>query len=65
MTVVNMADYNWWFGLFGTKPLPTNFTDLNDPQPSYMQQLYNKNMTPSLAYSYTAGNQYRKFRDCW
>lgn len=40
-------------------PQPTNFTDLNNPKPSYMTLLRQQNDIPSLSYSYTAGAQYR------
>lgn len=50
---------NFWVGIFGLNPAPTNFTTFTDPQPSFMQQLVNNNTIPSLTYGYTAGNQYR------
>lgn len=58
-TVFNLNTPIYWIGAFGLNPLPTNFTTLNDPQPSFMQQLVNNNSIPSLTYGYTAGNQYR------
>ncbi|EME87831.1 uncharacterized protein MYCFIDRAFT_148442 [Pseudocercospora fijiensis CIRAD86] len=57
--VFNLADSQYWLGLLGLKPQPSNFTTFNDPQPSIMQDLVNHNITPSLTYGYTAGNQYR------
>lgn len=41
------------------KPIPTNFTNFVEPQPSWMQSLENTSAIPSLSYGYTAGNQYR------
>ncbi|CAK4030605.1 hypothetical protein DOTSEDRAFT_19656 [Lecanosticta acicola] len=58
-TVFNIYTPAYWLGLFGLNPQPTNFTTLNDPQPSFMQQLVSNNTIPSLSYGYTAGNQYR------
>ncbi|KAK5745724.1 hypothetical protein LTR17_001225 [Elasticomyces elasticus] len=58
-TVFNVQSAQYWIGGFGLNPAPTNFTTFVDPQPSFMQQLKTNNMTPSLAYGYTAGNQYR------
>ena len=46
------------FGILGMNVQPTNFTNFTDPIPSFFQTLKNKNMIPSLTYSYTAGNQY-------
>ncbi|KXT03961.1 hypothetical protein AC578_9294 [Pseudocercospora eumusae] len=57
--VFNLQDSQYWLGLLGLKPQPSNFTTFNDPQPSIMQDLVNHNITPSLSYGYTAGNQYR------
>jgi len=46
------------FGMFGLGPKPTNFSDFNDPQPSYMWSLKNQSIIPSLSYGYTAGASY-------
>lgn len=58
-TVFNLELQDYWVGIFGLNPAPTNFTTFTDPQPSFMQQLVNNNTIPSLTYGYTAGNQYR------
>lgn len=55
----DIADSKYWIGIFGLNPLPTNFTNLNAPQPSFMESLSSNNTIPSTAYAYTAGNQYR------
>lgn len=57
--VFNVYDQRYWLGLFGLNPQPTNFTNLNDPQKSFMQKLYESNTIPGLSYGYTAGNRYR------
>ncbi|PSK35909.1 Rhizopuspepsin-1 [Elsinoe australis] len=49
----------YFLGIFGLKPQATNFTNLNNPQESFMQRLRSRNSIPSLSYSYTAGNRYR------
>lgn len=59
-TVASLASYNFWMGTFGLNPQPANFSTFNDPQPSFMTQLKNNNSIPSLAWAYTAGNQYRE-----
>lgn len=40
-------------------PRPTNFTNQNDPQQSFLQLLKNSSDIPSLSYSYNAGAPYR------
>ncbi|KAF2220413.1 aspartic peptidase domain-containing protein, partial [Elsinoe ampelina] len=49
----------YWLGIFGLKPQATNFTDINNPQTSFMSRLKDRNLIPSLSYAYTAGNRYR------
>ncbi|KAK5170470.1 uncharacterized protein LTR77_005058 [Saxophila tyrrhenica] len=58
-TVWNMADPRYWIGVFGMNPRPTNLSDFNDPQTSFMQKLFESKKIPSVSYGYTAGNQYR------
>lgn len=55
----NLADGNWWQGVFGLNPRPTNFTTFTDPQTSFIQTLVNNQKIPSTSWGYTAGNQYR------
>ena len=57
--VAGIATPEFYLGIFGLNPRPTNFTNFNDPVPSYMSTLKQKSMIPSLSWSYTAGNQYR------
>jgi hypothetical protein len=59
MPIFEVADPNYWLGIFGLNPLPTNFTTFNSPQPSFMQTLYDNNTIPSRSYGYTAGAKYR------
>nr|POE75569.1 hypothetical protein CFP56_53681 [Quercus suber] len=58
-SVWTLVDASWWIGVLGLNPAPANFTNLNDPQPSFMTQLFKQNNISGLNYAYTAGNQYR------
>lgn len=49
----------FFLGVFGLNPRPTNFPNFSDPSPSYVSNLKHKSLIPSLSWSYTAGNQYR------
>ncbi|KAI9714470.1 MAG: hypothetical protein M1820_000431 [Bogoriella megaspora] len=57
--VAESADYTYMLGLLGLNPLPSNFSNFNDPQPSFLTQLRNNSLIPMLGYGYTAGAQYR------
>ena len=57
--VAGIATKEFYLGLFGINPSPSNFSSFNDPVPSYMTTLKDRSMIPSLSWSYTAGNQYR------
>jgi hypothetical protein len=59
--VAGIATTDFWLGTFGLTPRPTNFSNFNDPQPSFMQTLKNQSMIPSLSWAYNAGAPYRKF----
>ena len=59
--VAGIATEDFWLGSFGLTPRPTNFSDFNNPQPSFMETLKNKSLIPSLSWAYTAGAQYRRF----
>jgi hypothetical protein len=59
--VAGIATDEFWLGSFGLTSRPTNFTDFNDPHPSFVQTLKNNTWIPSLAWSYTAGAPYRKY----
>ena len=56
--VAGIVDNNFQYGILGLNNQPTNFSNFNNPIPSFFQSLKNKNLTPSLSWSYTAGNQY-------
>lgn len=55
---LNNLDY--YLGIFGVAPWPTNLTNFSSPEPSFMTTLRSKNLIPSLTYSYTAGAKYSK-----
>ncbi|MCJ1342278.1 hypothetical protein MMC31_000458 [Peltigera leucophlebia] len=49
----------FFLGVFGLNPRPTNFSNFSDPSPSYISNLKEKSLIPSLSWSYAAGNRYR------
>lgn len=57
--VAGVATKEFYLGIFGLNPRPTNFSDYNDTTSSYMSNLKQKSLIPSLTWGYTAGNQYR------
>ncbi|PVH79808.1 acid protease [Cadophora sp. DSE1049] len=58
-TVAGIAAKEFFMGIFGLTARPSNFTNYDNPIPSYMENLRNQSMIPSLSWGYTAGNQYR------
>lgn len=57
--VAGIAAPDFWLGQFGLNPAPSNFTTLNDPQPSFLWSLVNQSVIPSTTWGYTAGAKYR------
>lgn len=57
--VGGLAAKDFYLGEFGLGPKPTNFTDFDQNQPSFMWSLKNQSMIPSLSWGYTAGAQYQ------
>lgn len=57
--VAGITTKEFYLGMFGLDPRPTNFSDFDPPKPSFLETLWQKSMIPSLSWSYTAGNQYR------
>lgn len=57
--VAGVATKEFYLGVFGLNPRPSNFSNFNDPTPSYLSNLKQKSLIPSLTWGYTAGNQYR------
>lgn len=58
-TVGSYTSEDFFLGVFGLHPKPTNFSTFGEPSPSYMSYLKEQNLIPSVSYGYTAGNQYR------
>jgi hypothetical protein len=58
-TIGTMAVEDFWVGIFGINPKPTNFTSFENGSPSYMTQLKEGNHIPSLSFGYHAGARYR------
>ncbi|KAJ4301363.1 hypothetical protein N0V90_003455 [Kalmusia sp. IMI 367209] len=59
MVVAGVAKPTVYVGQFGLSPKPSNFSELDNPQPSYIQTLKDKNQIPSVSYGYTAGAYYK------
>lgn len=57
--VAGIATKDFYLGIFGLGPKPSNFTDFDYPQPSFMRSLRDENKIPSLSFAYTAGASYR------
>lgn len=57
--VAGIATKDFYLGVFGLGPKPANFTDFTDPKPSYMRNLVDRHLIPSLSFGYTAGASYR------
>ncbi|TKA81840.1 hypothetical protein B0A49_01070 [Cryomyces minteri] len=57
--VAGIATKDFYLGMFGVGPKPSNFSSFNDPQPSYMKNLKDRGLIPSLSFGYTAGAPYR------
>ena len=55
-----VADPKYWLGVFGLDPRPSNFSDFNSGQPSFLGSLKKHNKIPSLSWAYTAGAYYRQ-----
>ncbi|KAF2834957.1 acid protease [Patellaria atrata CBS 101060] len=57
--VAGIATKDFYLGMFGVSPRPTNFSDFTDPQPSFMSLAKKADLIPSFSYGYTAGAFYR------
>ena len=58
-TVGDLAVEDFYIGLFGLNPKPTNWSTFEDGAPSYMTQLKEQKLIPSVSFGYTAGAPYR------
>ncbi|KAK5161623.1 hypothetical protein LTR04_004020 [Oleoguttula sp. CCFEE 6159] len=59
MTVGGLAVNDFYLGIFGVNPKPTNFTSFAEGSPSYITTLRDQNLIPSVSFGYTAGARYR------
>ena len=57
--VATYGSNSYYLGLFGLSHQPANFSTLDNSYSSYLTSLKNKNLIPSLSWSYTAGARYR------
>ncbi|KAK3633787.1 hypothetical protein LTR22_019971 [Elasticomyces elasticus] len=57
--IAGFASNAFWLGSLGLSPVPFNFTDLDEPQPSMMGTLKNQSLIPSTSWAYTAGAYYK------
>lgn len=57
--IAGIATKNFYLGIFGLGPKPSNFSDFDYPQPTFMRTLKDQNKIPSLSFGYTAGAAYR------
>lgn len=60
MVIGALATKKYYHGFFGVTKNPTNFTEFNDPQPSFLSRLSEQNKIPSRSFAYSAGAYYRK-----
>lgn len=59
IVVAALSTKDFYLGYLGVTPHPTNFTEFNDPQTSYLSTLKQQKRIPSLSYAYSAGARYR------
>ena len=57
--VAGIITPQFYLGIFGLNPQSLTLPDSTVPLPNYISQLNQSGLIPSLAWSYTAGNQYR------
>lgn len=59
LVVGGIAVDDFYLGVFGLGPKPSNFSTYSNPLPSFMTRLNSTKLIPSLSYGYTAGASYR------
>ena len=57
--VGEVANEQIYMGLFGLNPRSSNLSDYDDPVPSYLTNLKNASLIPSISWGFTAGNRYQ------
>lgn len=58
--VAGIATTDFWTGMLGLSAVPFNFTSFNEPVPSFVGSLVERELLPSLSWGYTAGAAYRE-----
>jgi hypothetical protein len=58
-TILAYAGYQYYLGMFGINPKPSNFSAFSNPTPSLMTLLKEQRKIPSVSFGYTAGAHYR------
>ena len=61
--IASIATKDFYLGNLGLAPWPINFTSFEDSAPSFLSNLKNQSLIPSLSYGYNAGAQYRESVD--
>ena len=62
--IATIGTENFYLGMLAVNPKRTNYTGIaEEGQESYISSLKRQNLIPSLSFGYTAGAQYRKYRD--
>lgn len=59
LVIAGMWTDDFFLGSLGLSPVPFNFTNLDDPQPSMLSTLFNQSLIPSRSWAYTAGAYYK------
>jgi hypothetical protein len=59
--VAGIATKDFFLGVLGLGPKPSNFSNFEHPQASFMQSLQDQKKIPSRSFGYTAGAPYREF----
>ncbi|KAK4960849.1 hypothetical protein LTR66_012840 [Elasticomyces elasticus] len=59
MTAGGIAVQDFYLGIFGVNPKPTDFTSFDDGSPSLTTTLKGQRYIPSVSFGYTAGAPYR------
>ncbi|KAL8998091.1 MAG: hypothetical protein Q9169_002784 [Polycauliona sp. 2 TL-2023] len=58
--IAGLNTKDFYLGSIGLSPQPINFTATDNPAPSLLGNLKQRNQIPSLSYGYSAGAPYRK-----
>ena len=59
--IAGVATKDFYLGFLGLNPQQVNFS-LTETHPSFLSNLKNRSIIPSLSFAYSAGASYRKFK---